>query len=470
MTKLELPAGTHYAAMWDIPDQYAGMTASMLQRSRAFVEYAGVEVAILTFVCRPDTEDVRERLRARGVMVEGMRLVNMWEDLWSWGDAQLAKASFNSAIPGSLQLLGQRGHAADPLSRELRNDDGDILQVDYFRPDGTILLVDERNRADSPRRRVTLCDTSGEPIGTWDAIDPFRAMWLDTLPRDPVAWMIADSKTSADALVRYQRPDVVKMHVVRGSHVRVGDDGATGPLSGSRERVMRNLHAWDAVMFLTKRQLADVEAQFGPQPNLHVIPNSRNMPSKLPQRRRQAGRGVMLASLDARKQIDHAISAMAAVKRRLPFRRIRLDVWGRGKLEAKLSKQIKQSRAPVHLHGHSPTAADEFSQASFSLLTSRSEAFGNVLIESMGRGCIPISYDMPYGPSDIITHGVDGYLVPAGDKDALAEQIFELVTARESDLAAIRQAGRQRALEFSDERLVERWSAVMAEIATERGL
>jgi len=178
----------------------------------------------------------------------------------------------------------------------------------------------------------------------------------------------------------------------------------------------------------------------------------------------------MLATLDARKQVDHAISAIAAVKRRLPLRRIRLDVWGRGKLESKLRKQIKNLRAPVRLHGHSPNAAEEFSNASFSLLTSRSEAFGNVLIESMGRGCIPISYDMPYGPSDIITHGVDGFLVPVGDKEALTEQIFQVVTAREADLAAIRTAGYQRALEFSDERAVERWSAAMADIAAVRNL
>ena len=54
-----------------------------------------------------------------------------------------------------------------------------------------------------------------------------------------------------------------------------------------------------------------------------------------------------------------------------------------------------------------PFDVDEFSKASFSLLTSSAEGLPGVLIESMGRGCIPISYDLPYGPSDIITHGVD---------------------------------------------------------------
>lgn len=468
MSDIQLPPGTHYAAMWGIPDQYAGMTASMLQRSRAFVKYAGVDVTILTFEPRASYDELRERLRDRGVMVDGMRLINMWEDMWEWDDDQLRAVSFESDPPESLSFLGERGRDTGALNRELRNDVGNIIQVDYFRPDGSVLLVDERDRAERPHRRVTLCDHSSRPIGTWSSIDPFRALWLDRLPRNPVAWMIVDSKTAADGLFHYDRPDVAKMHVVRGSHVRVGDDGATGPLAGSRQKVMKNLHAWDAVMFLTQRQLQDVEARFGPQANLGVIPNSRNMPMALPVRKRNRGHGAMLASLDGRKQVDHAISAVAAVKRRLPFRRIRLDVWGTGKLESKLRKQIKRLRAPVRLHGHSPTAADEFARASFSLLTSRSEAFGNVLIESMGRGCIPISYDMPYGPSDIITHGVDGFLVPAGDKDALAEQIYQVVTADEADLTALRNAGHRRALEFSDERAVERWSAAMTEIAANR--
>ena len=33
-----------------------------------------------------------------------------------------------------------------------------------------------------------------------------------------------------------------------------------------------------------------------------------------------------------------------------------------------------------------------------------------MLVESMASGCIPIAYDIDYGPSDIITDGVDGFL------------------------------------------------------------
>jgi len=282
--------------------------------------------------------------------------------------------------------------------------------------------------------------------------------------------MIVDSKTSADVVLRYRRPDVVKMHMVRGSHLSRGVDGPMSKLASTRQRVMENLSEWDAVVFLTATQRDDVEARFGPQPNLAVIPNSRNMPARMPTERRRPGRGVMLASLDSRKQIDHAIRAMAMVKARRSSSRVRLDIWGQGELKAKLAKLIKKLHAPVRLRGHRPDAAEEFSQASFSLLTSRSEAFGNVLIESMGRGCIPISYDMPYGPSDIITDGVDGYLVPLGDEEALADRIQAVVTAKRSDLQPMREGGYQRALEFSDEQAVERWRRVMADAAERRGL
>jgi poly(glycerol-phosphate) alpha-glucosyltransferase len=129
---------------------------------------------------------------------------------------------------------------------------------------------------------------------------------------------------------------------------------------------------------------------------------------------------------------------------------------------------IRRRNAPVKLRGYSTSAADEFSRASFSLLTSSAEAFANVLIESMGRGCIPISYDIPYGPSDIITHGVDGFLVPNGDIQALAAQIREVVAATPAELAPIREAGHRRALEFSDEHVMGLWSELMSGIAAKR--
>ena len=470
MFRIELPAGTHYVSMWDIPDNYAGMTASMLQRSRGFVVHGQVEVTILTFEHRESYDDVRVRLSASGAMIDGMRLINAWEDLSSWTDNQLhtAKQTFDRPVLEGWEPLTQHAPDDGPHVRQLRNESGRHIQIDHLRPDGTLLASDRRHGADLGDRSVILCDTRGEPLGAWRRASSMFALWLDTLPRDPLAWIIADSKTSANSLIGYRRPDVVKLHVVRGSHAQRGNGTTESRLVRSRRTVMENLDAWDAVVFLTKTQRDDVASMLGERENLHVIPNSRSVPSELTNVKRPSGRGVMLSSLVERKRIQHAIGAMADARGGRFWWKGRLDVWGRGPLEDKLTLLIRKRKAPVRLRGYKTNAAAEFATASFSLLTSSAEGLPGVLIESMGHGCIPISYDVPYGPSDIITHGVDGFLIPDCDVATLAATIRKVVASSSAELAPMREAAHKRALEFSDANVMTQWAVLMADLAGTR--
>ena len=463
MAEIALPRGHHYAVMWGIPDNYAGMTNSMLHRSRAFVELAGTEVTILTYEHRDDYDAVRSRLRERGAMIDGMHVANLWEDLRSWDDVQLKQAD-STFVPGAesaFEPLGERGDHASPLVNTLRDDEnGSVVQVDYFRADGTLLGSDRRRVPGDEPRAFTLCDTSGAPLGTWQSIWDLYYFWLDSLPRDPIAWLISDSKTSANHLLDYHRDDVVTIHVVHGSHLEPGTGRPMGTLSKARKHVMEHLDEWDGVVFLTHQQLDEVDALLGPGDNRHVIPHGRHVPSEPPNLKRSRYRGVMLTSLTQRKRVSHAIKAINRVGR-IGLRHVRLDVWGEGPRQELLQKTIDKTDARVELRGYSEAATAEFDTASFSLLTSTNEAFGLVLVESMGHGCIPISYDMPYGPAEIITHGVDGFLVPVDDISGLATEIRRLARAKRSELDAIRMAAYHRALEFNDEHVTERWAAVM---------
>ena len=462
MAEIALPQGHHYAVMWGIPDNYAGMTNSMLHRSRAFDDLAGTGTTILTYEHRADYDVVRARLRDRGALTDGMSVANLWEDLREWDDVQLKQAepSFAPGVEATFEPLGHRGDHSSALVHTLREDDGSVTQVDYFRADGTLLGSDRRRLPGEEPRAFTLCDTTGAPLGGWRTIWGLYYAWLDSLPREPVAWLIADSKTSANHLVDYRRDDVVTMHVVHASHLEPDSGRPMGTVRETRQYVMERLDQWDAVVFLTQQQLGEVDALLGTGDNRHVIPHGRFVPKNPPNHKRSSRTGVMLTSLTKRKQISHAIKAMNRVGR-VGLRHATLDVWGEGPDQERLEAAIEKSDAPVQLRGYSDQAWKEFDKASFSLLTSNNEAFGLVLVESMGHGCIPISYDMPYGPAEIITHGVDGFLVPADDINGLATEIRRVARAKSSELAPIRDAAYRRALEFNDEHVTEKWAAVM---------
>ncbi len=70
---------------------------------------------------------------------------------------------------------------------------------------------------------------------------------------------------------------------------------------------------------------------------------------------------------------------------------------------------------------------EKYLEASFSILTSRFEGFGMVLIEAMASGLPCISFDCKRGPKDIITNNHDGFLIENGNEDNFVVVINSLI-------------------------------------------
>jgi glycosyltransferase involved in cell wall biosynthesis len=73
---------------------------------------------------------------------------------------------------------------------------------------------------------------------------------------------------------------------------------------------------------------------------------------------------------------------------------------------------------------------DVYQRASVFVLPSLADGFGMVLTEAMSRGLTVITTENTAGP-DIIEHGRTGFIIPAGDADALAEQMRWCVAHRD---------------------------------------
>jgi poly(glycerol-phosphate) alpha-glucosyltransferase len=169
---------------------------------------------------------------------------------------------------------------------------------------------------------------------------------------------------------------------------------------------------------------------------------------------------VVAARLEPQKNLAGAVAVMAAVHRRLP--QAVLDIFGAGSEHGALQAMIDGAglAGVVRLCGHVPDAAAEFATARFSLLTSRFEGQPLALMESLGQGCPPVSYNIRYGPGDVIEDGVNGFLVAAGDVDAAAERVVRLCT--DDGLArGMGQAAWEGSARFSDDAVMVQWARVI---------
>lgn len=457
----DLPDGRQLAVTWGIPDRFGGMTSAMLHRSRAFVRLAGREVDIVTFDPRPDLAIVRARLVEAGELVPGMRLRNLYEDLrdGAWSPSNAA-ALHPLARPDTDEL----DVTVAPDGSEMRTSfrAGRRVLVEHVRSDGSVAVRDERHRADGPERLLTAFAPDGAQLRQWTGAWTCYADWLDHVIGSARTFAITDSKTAARFMARYRRPNVVSVHVVHNSHL-VGTERPWGVIRPSRRSVLAHLERFDGVVFLTERQRADAAALVSDPGNLAVVPNGIDAPGGrvLADRDRDPAAGVVLAHLTGRKRVDHAVETVRRCRAAgVPAT---LVVHGEGPDAAALRRLVESSGLAdaITFAGHRPDGAAAFADASWTLVTSTFEGSPLVLAEAMARGCLPIAYDIPYGPADLIDDGVDGVLVPDGDVDAAAGAILALVARAPDERDRMRQAARSAATRHDDRRIVAAWRRVL---------
>ena len=406
---MRLPRGRHFAVTWGIPDQPGGMTTALLHRSRLFAA-AGHPVTVLTFELRD--EPLGE--------IDGVSVLNLWE----WLRA-------NPLPPGRVR------HELTPTGTR-RDAEGRLLQVDHRRDDGSLAAIDRRDSREPGvlgGRTIVLYDETETPVRSFGRAWSLYRWWLDQVTAGEPSWLIVDSKTAANPLATYRRRHATVLHLVHNTHL----DALGTDLRASRRQVFENLDAFDGVVFLTRGQRREVTGD-----NLAVIPNS----VQLPPRTRVAREGVVvLASLTARKRVDHAVRAAAIAG-------VHLEVFGDGPLRAGL----EQLGGDVAFRGHVPGARGRLATASVILLTGDAEGFPLVLLEGMAAGCIPIAYDVRYGPAEIIRDRRNGYLVPNGDVAALAAALTEFLALSPRAQQRMRAAARRSAARFSDAAVLRRWA------------
>ncbi len=170
-------------------------------------------------------------------------------------------------------------------------------------------------------------------------------------------------------------------------------------------------------------------------------------------------------SLHRGKGQHHAIKALSVLKQSFP--NMTLDIVGAGnrlyvrELE-KLCSEVGVS-ASVVWSGYVSDVAAVFRRSDISLVCSRNEAFGRVVVEAMAEGC-PVVGSRSGGIPEIIEHGVNGLLYNYESIDDLVRQVSVLINNQELYSKIARRGVVDAYKRFSRRRYAEQIHQVLKEL------
>jgi glycosyltransferase involved in cell wall biosynthesis len=219
----------------------------------------------------------------------------------------------------------------------------------------------------------------------------------------------------------------------------------------------------DAVVSLTSSDADDYADLLDHRVRTVAIPNGVPV-TGVPTAELQAPVLVAAGRLAHQKGFDRLLDVWARVSPQRPEWELRL--FGNGPDHGALTNQISGSgmQSSARLMGFSDKLSDDLAAGSIFAMSSRFEGFPMTLIEAMAAGLPVVCYDCPTGPRDIVTDGVNGYLVSDGDSDQYADRIVRLIDDI-NQRKAFGRAAVATAAQLDIVHVAARWEGLLEELA-----
>lgn len=146
-----------------------------------------------------------------------------------------------------------------------------------------------------------------------------------------------------------------------------------------------------------------------------------------------------------------------------------LEIWGEGSQRKHLQHCIDTlgMQNTIFLKGITSDIISKMAESSIFVLSSLYEGFGLVITEAMSCGLPIVSYACPCGPKDIISEGIDGFLMPVGDEQTMADRINYLIE-NEDIRQQMGKAALEKSKQYSIDIIIQKWMSLFTELLNKK--
>ena len=227
------------------------------------------------------------------------------------------------------------------------------------------------------------------------------------------------------------------------------------------KRNIKTLQKFDMLIALTN---CDAEQWKKSGINTKIIPNPvTDYPEIIEPNKSDFNRILAVGRLNHQKGFDKLIEAFSLISNEHPSWHI--DIFGHGELQEELQIFINNKGLNNNITINPPKEDiyNEYLSSSFYVLSSSFEGLPLVLIEAMSCALPCVSFDCPYGPSEIIADGIDGLLVKNGDVKDLAQKMDWMIThPKERNEMAL--TARKNAERYKIDNIMRKWISLFTSL------
>lgn len=254
--------------------------------------------------------------------------------------------------------------------------------------------------------------------------------------------------------------------VFHSTHARKQEDVLHSPLKSPYRVPLTQPEKFRHFIVSTELQKQDLLARFDQLPAISVIPVGYVRQVNMNFKDKQAHRIIGVARFSPEKQVLHQIQVVERLVNEFPDIELHLFGFGSRTEEQKLRNYVDQNKLEDHVffRGFMPNLAEEYARASLEMVTSKEEGFSLTALEALSYGVPVVSYNINYGPTEMIKDGVNGNLVARDNLESLCQKVREYLCDPQRQSKYMENSV-QVAENYSEAIVTQKWGDLLKKLA-----